>query len=61
MGAAGFFVGQEKLLKAIGLEAAAELVARKYQRPVSEIKKKLDFGRLRTVDTFRHGAARWKP
>jgi endonuclease G, mitochondrial len=59
MGAAGFIVSQEELLTAMGLEAAAEQVARTFQRPVSEIERltKLDFGRLRTLDTFQSGSA----
>jgi endonuclease G len=59
MGAAGFLVSQEDLLAAMGLEAAAEQVARMFQVRISEIEKRtrLDFGRLRTVDTFRQGAA----
>ena len=59
MGAAGFFVSQEELLTAIGLEATAEQVARTFQARISEIEKltKLDFGVLRTVDTFRNGTA----
>jgi endonuclease G len=59
MGAAGFIVSQEELLAAIGLEATAEQVARTFQARISEIEKltKLDFGKLRTVDTFRSGAA----
>jgi endonuclease G len=59
MGAAGFIVSQEELLTAMGLEAAAEQVARTFQERVSEIERltKLDFGQLRTFDTFRSGAA----
>ena len=59
MGAAGFIVSQEELLTAMGLEATAEQVARTYQARISEIEKrtKLDFARLRTVDTFRRGTA----
>jgi endonuclease G len=59
MGAAGFIVCQEELLTAMGLEAAAEQVARTFQARISEIERltKLDFGGLRTVDTFRRGAA----
>jgi endonuclease G len=59
MGAAGFIVSQEELLAAMGLEAAAEQVARLFQVRISEIEKrtKLDFGRLRTVDTFRQETA----
>jgi endonuclease G len=59
MGAAAFIVSQEELLTAMGLEAAAEQVARTFQARISEIEKetKLDFGRLRTLDTFQRGAA----
>jgi endonuclease G len=59
MGAAGFIVSQEELLTAMGLEATAEQVARTFQTRISEIEKltKLDFGALRTIDTFRRGAA----
>ncbi len=59
MGAAGFLVSQEELLTAMGLEAAAEQVARTFQARISAIEKltKLDFGRLRTVDTFQSGGA----
>lgn len=57
MGAAGFVLSQEELLTAIGLEAAAEQVARTFQESIREIEKltKLDFGNLRTIDTFRSG------
>jgi endonuclease G len=59
MGAAGFIVSQEELLTAMGLEAAAEQVARMFQSSIAEIEKltKLDFGALRRFDTFRRGAA----
>lgn len=53
-GAAGFIVSQEELLAAMGLEATAEQVARTFQVHISDIERmtKLDFGDLRTVDTF---------
>jgi endonuclease G len=59
MGAAGFIVSQEELLAAMGLEATAEQVARTFQARISQIEKetKLDFGTLRTMDTFRRVAA----
>jgi endonuclease G len=59
MGAAAFIVSQEELLAAMGLEATAEQVARMFQSPINKIEKltKLDFGGLRSVDTFRGGAA----
>jgi endonuclease G, mitochondrial len=59
MGATGFIVSQEDLLTSMGLEAKAEQVARTFQVRVSEIEKltNLDFGRLRSVDTFRSGEA----
>jgi endonuclease G len=59
MGAAGFIVSQEELLQSMGLESAAEQVARTFQEKISEIEKLtgLDFGKLRTLDTLRRGAA----
>jgi endonuclease G len=59
MGACGFIVSQEELLKAIGLEATAEEVAKTFQERISKIEQltKLDFGKLSSVDTFRRGAA----
>jgi hypothetical protein len=50
---------QEELLTAMSLEAAAEEVARTFQRRIGEIEKvaKLDFGALRTLDTARRTAA----
>lgn len=59
MGAAGFIVSQEELLTAMGLETTAEQVARTFQAKISEIEKltNLDFGGLRTLDTFQSGAA----
>jgi endonuclease G len=57
MGAAGFVISQEELLTAMGLEGAAEQVARTFQVRISAIEKltELDFGHLRTIDTFRSG------
>jgi endonuclease G, mitochondrial len=59
MGAAGFIISQEELLTAMGLEGAAEQVARTFQIQVSAIEKltNLDFGGLRKVDTFKRGTA----
>jgi endonuclease G, mitochondrial len=59
MGAAGFIISQEELLTAMGLEAAAEQVARMFQTRISAIEKQtdLDFGLLRTFDTFQRGSA----
>jgi endonuclease G len=55
MGAAGFLVSQEELLAEADREAAAEQVARNFQTRIRDIEDLtgLDFGRLRTVDTFR--------
>ena len=55
MGAAAFRVSQEDLLTEMVLESKAEQVAQTFQERISEIERrtKLDFGRLRTFDTFR--------
>lgn len=59
MGAAGFIVSQEELLRQMGLEAMAEQVARTFQTGIRKIEDltKLDFGSLRNFDTFQRGAA----
>jgi endonuclease G len=59
MGAAGFIVSQEDLLTAMGLEATAEQVARTFQDSISNIENltKLDFGKLRDVDTYKRKPA----
>ncbi len=59
MGAAGFIVSQEELLTAMGLEAAAEQVARTFQAKIRNIEEQtgLKFARLSDCDTFRSGAA----
>jgi endonuclease G, mitochondrial len=58
MGATGFIVSQEELLTAMGLETTAEQVARTFQVRIREIENltRLDFGKLRTIDTFQNGA-----
>ncbi|MFL5341384.1 MAG: DNA/RNA non-specific endonuclease [Gemmataceae bacterium] len=59
MGACGFIVSQEELLSAMGLESAAEQVARTFQVRIGEIERltKLDFGGLRALDTFKSGGS----